>query len=265
MSFWSGETIKDKLDDLIRKSDGSSADPSNIDCCAYTLTVGPEVYITPSIKNSDPKGHRKLLLDKKEHFQIPTGQFAYLLTDEYISVPDDAIAFISMKANAKFKGLVNVSGFHVDPGWDGRLIFSVFNAGPNNITLAQGEPLFLIWYSGLDQRTKYKKENTKQDEISTKVAAYIDGEVYSPVVVKDKISELEKLIHEVEHRIRLYIGGLLVILLLGISVRTWFFSPEQAIATVIEQKEVETKEVDQKEESKVGRSILNKNKQNNHH
>jgi hypothetical protein len=40
------------------------------------------------------------------------------------------MAFISMRTAFKFKGLVNISGFHVDPGYKGKLIFAVFNASP---------------------------------------------------------------------------------------------------------------------------------------
>ena len=50
-------------------------------------------------------------------FTIPPGQFAFLLTEEVVSVPPDALAFISIRAKTKFRGLVNVSGFHVDPGY----------------------------------------------------------------------------------------------------------------------------------------------------
>ena len=50
---------------------------------------------------------------------IPPGQFAFLLTAETVTMPDNAIAFISIKARLKFNGLINISGFHVDPGYRG--------------------------------------------------------------------------------------------------------------------------------------------------
>ena len=42
-----------------------------------------------------------------------------------------------------------MSGFHVDPGFHGRLNFAVFNAGPVTVHLRQGQPIFLIWYADL--------------------------------------------------------------------------------------------------------------------
>jgi dCTP deaminase len=66
-----------------------------------------------------------------------------------VTVPAAAIALISIRARTKFKGLVNVSGFHVDPGYRGQLTFAVFNAGPVPIHIRRGQPIFLIWYARL--------------------------------------------------------------------------------------------------------------------
>ena len=114
MSFWSGETLEIRLPGLI---EGFSRD--QIDCAAYTLRVGSEVFISPSTA-VEAATKTKLLLKEDEGFAIPPGQFALVLTEESVEVPKSAVAFISMKARIKFKGLVNVSGFHVDPGPAGR-------------------------------------------------------------------------------------------------------------------------------------------------
>ena len=65
-------------------------------------------------------------------------------------MPDTAIAFISIRASIKFKGLINVSGFHVDPGFRGQLRFAVYNAGSSEIDLDQDERVFMIWFADLD-------------------------------------------------------------------------------------------------------------------
>jgi dCTP deaminase len=51
-------------------------------------------------------------------------------------------------------GLVNVSGFHVDPGFRGRLKFSVYNAGSESIILGVGERLFPIWFYELPEENE---------------------------------------------------------------------------------------------------------------
>src|SRR3954469_7970090 len=77
--------------------------------CAYELGVGPEAFIT---SKSEDTTH----LTPGSKVTIPPGQFGLLTTLETVFVPHNAIAFISIRARIKFRGLVNVSGFHVDPG-----------------------------------------------------------------------------------------------------------------------------------------------------
>ena len=81
---------------------------AEVDCAAISLTLGDEVYITPSDPdNSKDTGVKKKLTKDKSQFVIPKGQFAFLITNEIISVPRDALAFISFKAKYKFKGLIS--------------------------------------------------------------------------------------------------------------------------------------------------------------
>lgn len=107
--FWSGETLIERLPKLIEPFV-----PERVDCAAYTLAIGPEVYVSPTDQTADPATVTVRKLDEDEAFTIPPGQFAFLLTEEIVSVPADALAFISIRAKTKFHGLVNVSGFHVD-------------------------------------------------------------------------------------------------------------------------------------------------------
>jgi hypothetical protein len=124
--FWSGETLSERLKPLI-----DPFTPGRVDCAAYTLAIGPEIYVSPNDQTADPTSVTVRKLTEGEAFTIPPGQFAFLLTEEVVSVPADALAFISIRAKTKFRGLVNVSGFHVDPGYRGQLTFAVFNAGQN--------------------------------------------------------------------------------------------------------------------------------------
>ena len=110
MSFWSGETLAQKLPSLIEPFDRKA-----IDCAAYTLRIGNEVYVSPDGRIRSPDRHTKQFLRKDECFAIPPGQFAFLLTEEKVTVPDDAVAFISIKGRIKFKGLINISGFPCGP------------------------------------------------------------------------------------------------------------------------------------------------------
>ena len=185
--FWSGETLSERLKTLI-----DPFDPGRVDCAAYTLSIGQEVYVSPSDQTADPNTVTIRNLTEGEGFTIPPGQFGYLLTEEVVSVPADALAFISIRAKTKFRGLVNVSGFHVDPGYCGQLTFAVFNAGPVPVHLKRGQPIFLIWYASLDRETAVKKDGTPRKGIDPAVVTAIAGELQSFAGLSKKIGDVER-------------------------------------------------------------------------
>ena len=204
MVFWSGKSFERKGANLVTPFSVDS-----IDCAALKLRVGPEVYVTPHLEIIDSHSVTKRRLSENESFTIPAGQFAFLLTEEFLSIPFTQIGFISVRAQTKFKGLVNVSGFHVDPGYNGRLIFSVYNAGPAPVHLQRGEELFLLWIADLDEESspEYAKDDPARTEISNKLINNIPGEIHSfqslHKIIKKKEEELKSKISEIDKKISL--------------------------------------------------------------
>jgi dCTP deaminase len=186
MAFWSKERLELEQQ---QRTLVSPYDDARIEQCAYALGVAPEYAIT-----SAEDGGVKRMTSAGEHITIPPGQFALLLSEERVSIPSNAIALISMKARFKLRGLINVSGFHVDPGFSGRLKFAVYNAGAMAVDLEPGQRLFLIWYSDLDQSTKavYSGSHQAQDGITADDVMSIRGIVVSPAGVNSRVSALEE-------------------------------------------------------------------------
>jgi dCTP deaminase len=191
MPFWSGKTLKERMPELV-----TGFSENRIDCAAYTLRMGRQYYVTASHENL---GTNKIYeLQEGECVTIPSGQFAVLLTEEFVTVPPGAIAFISMKTGLKGRGLVNVSGFHVDPGYSAPLRFSVFNAGPSPICVRQGEDSFLIWYADLDDKEDkeyIKKPNNNRvyaKGISSGDVTALMGPVRTIDVLAKKVDDLER-------------------------------------------------------------------------
>ncbi|MFC4213412.1 hypothetical protein ACFOWA_19625 [Pedobacter lithocola] len=166
---------------------------------AYELSLGGEVYLTDS-----KDGKVEYLSPENRQVDINPGQFALLLTKETVNIPNDKIAFISIKASEKLKGLVNVSGFHVDPGYHDNLLFSVYNAGPSCIVLNLDEPYFPIWFADLNEELTeeeaYNNNNVhfkKMDHINPKyIESLKRGELTSPKAIVDKIKEGENQVNE---------------------------------------------------------------------
>jgi dCTP deaminase len=222
MAFWSGHTLRARLAELI-----DQPDVNNVDCAAYTLAVGPEFYVTPSDGAVNPSSTTLQSLARGQSFAVPPGQFAYVLTEEVVTIPTCAIGFISIRARVKWRGLVNVSGFHVDPGFTGRLLFAVFNAGPVAIHLRRGDPTFLIWFADLDQDVPADSKQGMRPvtHIDTGAINQVSGVIYSIQGLADKIRTTEKelaqriTVLERENSIVKVIAAALLTLLLGLAVQ----------------------------------------------
>jgi len=203
MSFWSSEKIKETA---AKSTLVEPFDEKAVEHGAYELGLGPEAFLTSNDEN------KKTVLNEGEQLVIPPGQFCLLLTEEKVLIPNNAIGLISIKARVKFRGLINVSGFHVDPGFQGRLKFSVYNAGSQNIVLQRKQRVFLLWFCDMDRATSdtYKGARINQSEISTEDVMRMQGEIASP-------GQLGKEIQEVQTNVRVlnWMLGFLVTIVIG--------------------------------------------------
>lgn len=197
MAFWSGEKLGLELPSLV-----SDFDKNRIDCATYRLRVGEQAFVTDNFRSASPSAPLISVLGQPPNhtIRIAPGQFAFLLTLEDVTVPSTAIALISMRAGYKFKGLINVSGFHVDPGWHGKLLFSVFNAGPQEVILARGEPAFLIVYADLDGPSSmvYRGASLGQNSIKPELLQNMTAQVFSPQILQSKLAEVDAKMGRIE-------------------------------------------------------------------
>lgn len=155
--------VSDKI--ILNNKDTLNKDTwKNFNGWQFDLSLGDEVFLTR--RNEPIKLH-----DKQEFVSISSGEFALLITEEEIKMPQDLMAFINVRFSYKQKGLINISGFHVDPCYNGKLIFSVFNAGPNDIILRKSEAVFMIFFCKLteglsDFQGKINDESNEQHYIA---------------------------------------------------------------------------------------------------
>lgn len=240
--FWRFETLKARnaarveagLPPII--SDFDPDDAKRRERASYNLRVGPEIYISPA----SPAGvATREILKLREGRIIPPGQFALLQSREVVSIPDNAIAFITLRSKAaKFRGLVNVSGFYVEPGYTGNLVFAVFNAGPASIHVAEGVEWFEIFFADLDAETEEKRSKPGYTGIPNELITPLTDQFHSLPGLDQKIDdtrdELDERLRKVEQEhsilrwsLALIIGGLIA---LGVRSCTEAIGPAQANA-----------------------------------
>jgi dCTP deaminase len=173
----------------------------------YDLRLGCEYYSTTT--------DLPVFLDASNpHAVIRSGDFALLITKEKLMMPLDVMAFISIKFSYKQKGLINISGFHVDPGYEGKIIFSVYNAGPNDIILRRDDCVFMIFFQGLGEKIEKKSSGNSFDNIPVQMISAIRGRSVSLSANAEKIERIE-------HYVKFYgaIAVTIIIMLLGIILR----------------------------------------------
>jgi len=76
--------------------------------------------------------------------QLKFGDFVLLTSYECLSLPDDVVAHAGLVSRRAQSGLVSLFSPQIDPGFQGRLVVPLFNAGQRPITLMQGEPIFTV-------------------------------------------------------------------------------------------------------------------------
>lgn len=199
--FWSTETLKKRL-----PAEGivDPYDDSAVNACCYELGVGEEAFVTG--ENAE-----KINLKKRGSIAIPPGQVVLILTDETLKMPLDAIGFLSIRFGLKARGLINVSGFHVDPGFHGKLVFSMYNAGVQTIHLRPRSRIFLLWLCSTDAPTtdKYHGEHNKQEHLPDDAVTNLAARMPSPFTLE---KDVESLRHEMRRDVSL------LRMLLGVAV-----------------------------------------------
>ncbi|NPV93097.1 MAG: hypothetical protein HPY50_20220 [Firmicutes bacterium] len=175
----------------------------------YDLRMGNEYYIA---SNELPNK-----LEENEMLVISPGEFALLITEEYLNLELDVMAFITIRFGLKKKGLINVSGFHVDPGYEGNLMFSVFNAGPNDIVIRRKEPIFMIFFQRLPQEIE-KKTRSPIEFVSSNDVESIKGK---SITLTKNADRLEKL--EFHFKVITWLVALLTTGAIGAIVKKLFF------------------------------------------
>jgi len=175
------KTNNDQLHQAILFSafDISSLQPAN-----YDLHLGKECYVTT-------EKYPKILETSDGAISIEPGEFGILTTHEYIYVPSDLLGLISLKFTYKKQGLVNISGFHVDPGYHGRIIFAVYNTGPKSILLRYKDPVFMIMYDTLEKRTAIEYKGSTFTNIPVDIISNLKGPSVSVMNLNERIKSLE--------------------------------------------------------------------------
>jgi dCTP deaminase len=110
----------------------------------------------------------------------------------------------------------------VDPGYNGRLVFSVFNAGAADVKLHRDERAFLIWFASLDAKSTRPKRKPGFKSIPSTLLHGLSEESLSLSVLNARLTEAESKIN----RINWAASILLAALTLSLGLWKIFHEPD---------------------------------------
>ena len=243
MAFWGRDRW---LEEGARPEGSRPVSPweeGKVEAAGYRLSVGREYYV-----NGDGTSTVKQL-SEGDAFVIGPGEFAFILTREKVRVSKSSIGFISIRASIKFRGLVNVSGFQVNPGFHGNLVFAVFNAGPRHVNLRYGDEIFSVWIADLDKEVPEDHEEkgnipNNLDKIPSDIINGISGEALTAYQLSEQISDLKGRVDAlITWSIRISLALVVILGLVTVAYRQSFvdfFSPKEEVGPPEVQQSQET-------------------------
>lgn len=186
--FLSGETLRNFVLEnqvIIPPADVTANEHLSFlfDKIGFQLTVGDEVY-SSSTETPERLGDRQTVT-------INPGEFTMVSTAERLKIPSGKIGFVSMKFFWTGLGLINVSGFHVNPGFSGNFVFAVYNAGPTPVTIRRLEPMFMLFLAEITDPQEYEGEHQGQVGIPVRMITTLKGPPVSLRNLADRVSSLE--------------------------------------------------------------------------
>ncbi|MGJ5206653.1 dCTP deaminase [Bradyrhizobium sp. HKCCYLR20261] len=115
---------------------------SKIQPASLDLTIGR--ILLPIDDTSDEAVHAETSLS------LDQGETAVVETHEYLSMPRTLAAIGFPPANVSRAGLLMTNPGHIDPGFSGRLKFTVINLGKKPIQLVSGHPICTLLFFAID-------------------------------------------------------------------------------------------------------------------
>lgn len=181
---------------------------------SFLLTLGGQAAATTA--NGEMQQ-----LSNGNTISVGPGQLAYLLTEEIVSISGSYMAFISLDTQLKFRGMDDVSGFHISPGYSGRLIFAVSNDSSNDIVLQKGDKIFRMWVAQLDMETESTTQTKQIDKISSEMLSTLSQNRPNIFSVDSRLSKIERQVNIFFSGLK-WVGVTIATVIIGLVIREVF-------------------------------------------
>jgi dCTP deaminase len=136
-------------------------DKTSLSPASYDAHLGKKAFVSSEKAKIDVEAKGNLLLQ--------AGDFAVVSTYERFEFPLDLVGHIGIRSHYARKGIIQLSGPQIDPGFCGVLVVGLFNSSPRDIIIPYKEPLLTIEFVRLIEPAKkgYCGPYQEQEDIPT--------------------------------------------------------------------------------------------------
>lgn len=114
--------------------------PSSLEASSYDVRVGAKGVI----------GGEGVEIDlRKETMELGPGAYGGIISFEKLALPENVCARIGSKRALAYEGVILLTGTIVDPGYEGHLLFGVFNASQRRVMVRYNKKLCNIVFERL--------------------------------------------------------------------------------------------------------------------
>ena len=107
----------------------SNFDPHFLEACSYDVRVGGRGILG---------GQGREIDISKDILELGPGAYAGVISLEKFALPLDVFARIGSKRSLSYDGVILLTGSLVDPGYEGHLLFGLYNASQKKVVIRQG-------------------------------------------------------------------------------------------------------------------------------
>lgn len=124
------------------------ADKSPVQPCSADLHVG-NINIPCPLDSGIPNERTFV---KTDGYSLPPGGTVVVVTREDVSLPNDTAAIAFPASGVSFRGILMTNPGHIDPGYSGKLRFTIINMGSESFPLSPSTVICTLLLFKLERR-----------------------------------------------------------------------------------------------------------------
>jgi deoxycytidine triphosphate deaminase len=168
-------------------------DAAALESCSYDVRVGSWGVIGGSGQERDLTGDQGL--------ELPPGGYAGLVSWERFRLPLDVFARLGAKRSYSYDGIILLTGSLVDPGYEGHLLFGVYNASQKRYVLRRGAKICSVVFERLPREVE-RKVSPQPDLAQGRIPdAFINKmanmEVLPWMQISDRVKQIEQITSDI--------------------------------------------------------------------